>query len=228
MNKNAFKVIPLVIMMILGLLSCKKDKQDDTALADVYVKTISVIGETAFGLEHVVRGNAQMNAVTVSIPGGLTAQLIAYDESKLLYYLEPSLGNGTYTRTPPIAGTYSYRVTFSDGVEKVFTDVLGSGYLPPANITSIAKTSDGLNVQISFDALTGVDYFQISIYLADILEYTSPLQTPPAGNNFAIPLSTIPSFTPGTYTYHLDAIKYQSLDLGTLQAISTATADIAL
>jgi hypothetical protein len=227
MNKNAFNVILLGIMMILGLLSCKKEQQDD-ALADVYVKTITITGQTAFGLEHVVRGSTPMNAVTVSLPGGLTAQLTALDDSKLIYFLEPSTGTGTYTRNPPTAGIYSYTVTFSDGTVKVVTDVLGSGYLPPPNITSIAKTSDGLNVQIAFDALTGVDYFQVSIYLGDELEYTSPLQTPPAGNNFVIPLSTIPSFTSGTYTYHLDAIKYQSLTEGTLQAISSSTVDITL
>lgn len=218
----------MLTIMILGLLSCKKDVQNDDAMADVYVKTITVTGQTAFGLEHIVRGGAEMNSVTVTLPGGSAQQLIAYDSSKLLYYFAPSLGDGTFTRTPPTTGTYSYKVTFSDGIQKVFTDVLGSQYLPPANITSIAKTSDGQNVQLNFDALPGANYFQISIYLGEDLLYTSDLQTPPAGNNFVIPLSVIPSFTPGTYTYHLDAVIYQSITTGQLQAISTATADVTL
>jgi hypothetical protein len=228
MEKKAIKVPILVMLMFLVLFSCKKDSRNDNAVADVYVKSILVDGEPFFGLVHYVVGYEAMTSVTVDPPSGTTEPLTAYDSGKTIYYIEPTLALGTYSTTPPAHGTYSYLVTFDDAVEKTVTDELGATYLLPASIISIAKTSDNQSVRLTWEAVSGVEYYQLSISKDGNVLYTSQLFIPPTGNTIDIPLSYIPSYNPGTYSYQLDAIDYDSLETGKLQAISSASVSIDL
>jgi hypothetical protein len=228
MKKKAFKVPVLVILVILVLFSCKTAKQNDNAAADIYVKSIIFDGEPVYGLAQYVIGYAVMNTVTVTAPGGAIDQLTAYDVSKMIYYSEPSIAMNTYSTTPPTPGTYSYGITFDDGIQKVVTDNLGTSYLLPATITSISKSTNSQSVILNWEPLLGVDYFQLSISKAGTVVYTSDPFVPPTGNTLTIPIGLITSFTPGTYTYQLDAIKYASLQTGNIQAISSASTTIDL
>jgi hypothetical protein len=224
MKTNAVKVPFLIMMLLLVFISCKKDKPNDNAEADVYVKSILFNGEPVFGLVQYVFGYAAMSSVTVQYPGGASDQLIAYDTEKTVFYSEPVVALGTYTGTPPEPGTYSYKVTFKDGIEKVFTNDLSSIYLLPPTITSLAKTAGSQSVSMSWEPLAGVEYFQLSIYKDGAIQYTSNPFTPPTENSLVISLSLIPSYTPGTYNFQLDAIAYEPGNTGKLQAISSASA----
>jgi hypothetical protein len=223
MKTNAVKVPLLIMMLLLVLISCKKDKPNDTAEADVYVKSILSDGEPVFGLVQYVFGYAVMSSVTVQSPSGSSDQLSAYDTGKTVFYSEPAVALGTYSGTPPEPGTYNYNVTFEDGIEKVFTNELSSIYLLPPTISSIGKSSDSQSVTMSWEPLTGVEYFQLSIYKNGTIEYTSNLFTPPSTNTLVVPLSVIPSYSPGVYNFQLDAIAYESGSSGKLQAISSAS-----
>jgi hypothetical protein len=228
MKKKATRVSVLVTMILLILLSCKKDKTNDNAVADVYVKSILSDGEPVFGLAHYVLGYAAMTSVTVSTPVGMTDPLNAYNTGKTIFYIEPSLALGTYTGTPPSPGTYSYGITFNDGIEKVITDDLGATYILPASITSIVKSSNNQSVIMSWEPLAGAEYFQVSIYKEGTWQWTSSAFPPPTGNTTSIPLSVIPSYSPGSYTYQLDAVNYASAETGNFQAISSASVTIDL
>jgi hypothetical protein len=226
--KNNIRIPVLIIMMLLVSFSCKKAKQNDNAAADVYVKSIIFDGEPVYGLAQYVIGYAAMTEVTVTAPGGAIDRLTAFDVSNMIYYSEPTVAMGTYTLTPPTPGTYSYGITFDDGIKKVVTDNLGANYLSPATITSFTKASDSQSVIMNWEPLSGVDDMQLSISKAGTIVYTSQPFVPPSGNTLTIPIGLIPSFTPGSYTYQLDAIKYESLQTGNLQAISSAVATIDL
>lgn len=230
MKKKAMRVPVLVIMMLLVLLSCNKDnKPDDNAEADVYIKSVLIDGVPVFGIAHYVLGYATMNAVTVDLPGGMTDQLNAYDAGKKIFYIEPSIAEGTYSNNVPEPGIYYYNVTFSDGVESVFINQLTSSYLLPAEITSVVKSSDSQSVILSWAPVAGVEYFQLSIYKEGALKFSSPPFTPPTGNSIDIPISIITSpYMPGSYTIQLDAIDYESLETGKLHAISSASSSIVL
>jgi hypothetical protein len=228
MKKKVIRVPVVVMMILLVMFSCKKDSRNDNATADVYVKSILVDGEPFFGLVHYVVGYEAMTSVSVDPPGGTTEPLIAYDSGKTIYYIEPTLALGTYSTTPPTHGTYNYLVTFDDAVEKTVTDELGDTYLLPASIISIAKTSDNQSVRLTWEAVTGVEYYQLSISKNGTVVYTSQLFIPPTGNSIDIPISYIPSYDPGTYSYQLDAIDYASLETGKLQAVSSASVTIDL
>jgi len=228
MKRKEIKVPVLILMLFLSILSCKKDSVTHDVAADVYVKSILNDGEPVFGLVQYAAGSSAISAVAVSNPNGIIEQLSAYDANKLTYYFEPTLALGGYSTTPPIPGTYSFGITFTDGVEKVVTNTLGAVYLLPANITSLVKLTDSQTVRLTWDAVTGVQYYQLSIIKTGSNVYTSQLFTPPTGNTVDIPISLIVSFTGGTYTYQLDAIKYESAESGLVQSISSASADVDL
>jgi hypothetical protein len=228
MKMKLIKFPVIAILILTGFSECKKDKIQDGAVADVFVKSVLLDGEPVFGLSHYVAGYTPISSAIVSTPGGLTDQLSPYDASYMTFYLEPTIGLGTYSTTPPAPGTYSYGVTFKDGVEKVVTNVLGDTYLLPPAISSITKLADNANVRLTWAAVVGVDYYQLSILKDGSFVYTSPVFTPPTVNFIDIPISWIPSFTPAMYTYELDAIKYEAVGSSSLQSISSATIPIDL
>ncbi len=228
MKKHSINLSVFLIIILLGLLSCKKDKPIDLADADVYVNSVLSDGEPVFGLSHRVVGYAAMTAVTVESPGGTTDQLSAYDAGKTIFYSDPVLQLGTYSSTPPEPGTYSYSVTFQDGTEKVFTNELSALYLLPPTIISINKSTSGQSVIISWEPVTGAQYFQVSIYKDGSFVSYGPGFAPPNGNSFEVSLSYIPSYTPGTYTFQLGAMLYESDGSGKVQAVSSASQSIDL
>lgn len=228
MKKNEVKVPFLIMILLLALISCQKDKVNDSADADVYVKSVFNDGEPVFGLVQYVFGYSAMSSVLVQSPGGMTDQLSAYNTGKTTYYSEPSIGLGTYSGTPPTPGAYVYDVTFEDGIGKSYTNELGADYLLPPSITSITKSTGSQSVTMIWEPLTGAEYFQLSILKDATTLYTSNPFTPPSGNTIDIPLSFIPSYTPGVYTYQLDAVIYESDGSGKIQAVSSASVSIEI
>ena len=218
----------LVIVILLSFTACKKISNSNTAAADVYVKAILSGGVPVFGVTEYVIGSNTMNSVSVHTPDGLTGNLDAYDTSGTSYYREPLAGTSDYSLIPPTTGEYSFGVTFSNGEEKVVTNVLGSSYLLPATITALTESADGQSVTMSWNALTGADSFQLSISKGGTVVYASQAFTAPLTNSLSIPINLIPTFIAGVYTYELDAVKYESASSNLFQAVSTATMDVAL
>jgi len=67
--------------MFLVLLSCKKDGQNDDAVADVYVKSILADGNLFLAL-YTMWWVCTDDAVTVNPPGGMMEPLNAYSTTK--------------------------------------------------------------------------------------------------------------------------------------------------
>lgn len=218
----------LVIVILLSFSACKKESSSNTAAADVYVKAILSGGVPVFGITEYVIGNNSMNSVMVHTPDGLIGQLDAYDTSGTAYFRDPVEGTSDYSATPPVAGEYSFGVTFSNGEEKVVSNTLGASYLLPANITALTESADKSSVKMTWDPIVGADYLQLSIKKGDAVVYASQAFTAPATNSIDIPIVFIPAFAAGIYTYELDAIKYESTTSNLFQAVSTASMDIAL
>jgi hypothetical protein len=225
--KNKTIVAPaLVIMILLVSLSCKKEKRNDTAAVDVYAKSVLSDGNPVYGLVHTVLGHAVIAEVTVTTPGGTTQQLTG-DSQKLIFYNLP-LTPDSYSATPPQPGTYIYDITFDDGVKQVVTNELGADFLTPPIITSIAKSADGLSVNLTWEELPGVEYFELTIYRQKTVLFTSKF-APVSGNTINIPKAVITDFLPGwSYKYQLDAFIYESQQTGQLQSASSASVSITL
>jgi len=229
--KTMIKVPALILLMLLGLMACKKDKRVDDAVADVYVKSMSVDGQIEYALAHYVLGQSSIATVTVSMPDATIGHLSTYDNSNTLFYLEPTT-NSSYSATLPPSGTYTYTVRFDDGVEKTVTDVLGSGCIAPPNITTLSKSDDGTKLMMRWDPLTGAEYYRYFISKDGTAIYNSNLFSlaNTSDNYIEIPTYLISSYLNGTQTYTIElaAFKYQSLDDGKIESASTTTTQIVL
>jgi hypothetical protein len=216
MNKKAIRVSALVIMILLVSLSCKKEpRNDDTAIADVYVRSILSGGVPVYGLSQYVWGHAPITKVIVTNPDGTTNKLLANGP---MMFLNEYVLYETYSATLPMPGTYIFNITFDDGVLKVVTNELGPDFLPPATITSIAKSADGRSVNMSWQELPGVDSLRVIIEGIVYPEFDTGEFAPISGNTINIPLY------PGwTYDYTLTATKYESGKTGLLQSVSIAS-----
>lgn len=226
--KIKMKLPVLILLMGLSLLACQKEKRLDDGVADVYVKTILIDGQPAYAIAHYVLGYSALSSVTVYNPDATTEQLASYDNSYTLFYSEPSLSS--YSLTMPSAGTYSYKARFDDGIEKTLTDQVSGTFILPPTITSIAKTEDNARVKLIWAPLTGAEYYRFSISKNGTNVYTSQIfaLVDNTANTIEVPITVIPSYASGTYTFELAAYKYQSLTDGKIQSMSTTTADIAL
>lgn len=226
--KIKMKTPALISLMLLSLLACKKESRLDDAVADVYVKTILIDGQPAYGLAHYLMGYSAISSVTLTNPDATTEPLTSYDNSNTLFYSEPSVSNGSYSPTMPSQGIYTYKVRFDDGVEKIYSDQVSGTFIVPPTITSIAKTEDDKRVKLTWAPLSGAEYYRLFISKNGSVVFSSDLFTPTNENSIDPLISIIPSFTSGTYTFELVAFKYQSLSEGKIQSASSASADIDL
>lgn len=226
--KTKMKIPVLILLMGLGLMACQKEKRLDDGVADVYVKTILIDGQPAYALAHYLLGYSGISSVTVYNPDATTEQLSSLDNSNTLFYSEPSLSS--YSLTMPSTGTYSYKVRFDDGVEKTFTDQVSGTFLLPPTITTIVKTEDNARVKLVWGPLTGAEYYRFSISKNGTTVYTSQIfaLVDNTANTIEVPITVIPSYASGTYTFELAAYKYQSLADGKIQSMSTTTANVDL
>jgi hypothetical protein len=229
MKKQGLRISALILLVVVGLMGCKKDSRSDEAVADVYIKSVLNDGQPVFGLAHYVFGYSAIKSVSVNMPDQTMDQLNPYDETGTVFYSEPTPMNGSYSSVIPAKGTYNYGVKFTDGVEKVFKDELEDKYLLPPDITSISKSADNSKVTLKWATLTGAEYYQFTIKKTGLNVYSSQVFAITSSENYLdIPLSIIPSFSAGTYTFELNAFKYHSVNKSSLQAVSTASADIDL
>ena len=228
MKIKLLKFSVFVIIIFISLSACKKASDLNTAVADVFVRSIISDGEPVYGLAQYVSGSSAISSVTVHTPDGLTDQLNAYDSNNTTFYSEPLIALGTYYHTHPVPGEYSYGVTFSNGNEQVVKNTLTAGYLLPADIVSCAKTTDGLYLRTTWSPLLSANAYRFVITKAGSVVFTSEYFEYPTTGHKDLGMSNLYSFTPGTFTLELEAILVESTDNSLLQAVSSASISVDL
>ena len=222
----------LVALILLGLSGCEKAKVTNEATADVFVKAVkNAQGVTVYTAIHSVFSYNVMKSVKVTSSDGTIVQLTNYENGGNSFYNAPAIAD--YTTTPPTASTYTYLVTFNDGEEITYTNSLTSSSLLPANITSLAKNTAGDSVYVKWDAIATTHAYQLKIMKGTTEIYTpsafadasSPLK---ASLRLGFPVSYFTASGSGTYTFEITGLLFETTAYTYIQAISTASADIAL
>lgn len=227
LKMKKLKLLVLVILILGGLSSCHKYSPTDGASVDVFVRSILANGQLYFAPTYDATGTDAMKSIGVHSPDGITDSLFSFDSSYLYFHKEPSVGLGDYSTTRPAAGTYTFDIKFNDKVEKSFTNELSSIYLLPATIVSIAKATDINAVKLTWEAVTGAEAYQLLVYKAGVLIFSSQYLDP-AGTTVNLPISYISAYQPGTFTFELDAISFESATSSQIQAVSSTTSNIDL
>lgn len=225
-------VITLAALIMLGLSGCEKAKVVNVAAGDVFIKAIkNDQGATVYTAIHSVFSYNTIKSVSAKSPDGTSVSLINYQNIGNSFYNDPPIAD--YTANIPTVGAYTYTVDFNDGEQILYTNTLSSATLQPANITSLAKNAAGDSIYISFDAIPDVNFYQIKVHKGDTqVFYADNLSdsSSPKKVNLRYPfgLNSLTSSISGTYTFEITGLLYESSAYDYLQAISTATKDIAL
>jgi len=236
-------IILLISFILYGLAGCEKATIVDQATADAFIQSIKNPTDTAqvvFAVVHSVFSYNRMTSVTViapitaASPDSITTNLINYANMGNSFYNNP-----VYSVSLPTPGSYTYDVTFKDGQAISFNNTLTYNILIPPNITFLAKNATPDSIDISWNAVTNAQAYQVKVtkgtltgpsaiqvfYVAPFIDLSSPLRT---NLTIGVPLSTVLSYGAGTYTFEVDALLYESTVGGSLQAIGTSTQAITL
>jgi hypothetical protein len=224
--------LALIALILIGLSGCEKGSDTNVATADAFVKSIkNAQGATVFAVIHSVFSYNGMTSVKVTGPDGTVKQLTNYENGGISFYNEPV--DADYSATIPTAGTYTYLVTFKNGEEITYTNALSSNAILPAIITSLAKTTKGDSVYISWNAIANTHAYQIKVTQGTTVIYSSsPFvdNSSPKQSNLKVgfSLNSLTSNVAGTYTFSLGGLLYETTAYDYLQAISTTTQNIVL
>jgi len=209
-------------VILTGISACQKASNSDNAAADVFIITFLNQGEPFFQLAHQVQGTDAMKSVTVQTPEGEIDSLKSYDTSYLSYHLE----SADSSSVPPTPGTYNYTVKFNDGIIKTFTNDLGTSYLTPPVILSLAKSTSSNSIALTWTTVTNAHAYAVVVTSSTgKLAYSTPAYIDPSQTEFDVPTTYFSS--PGTYKFELRAYLFEATPPA-IQAISKSSMSIAL
>jgi len=225
-------LLTIVALIMVVLLGCEKAKIQNQATADVFVKAIkNSQGATVYAIVHSVFSYNVMTGVSVKSPSGATMQLTNFENGGNSFFNQTT--DADYLPVPPAVGNYVYSVKFTDGEELSYTNSLSSSVIEPANITSLAKSANGDSIYIKWDAILNTHAYQIKV-----MKGTTQVFNQPAFADVSVPLkqnlrmgwylANLNSSGPGTYTFELDGLLFESSSYDYIQAISTSTKNISL
>jgi hypothetical protein len=224
--------LALWALIMLGLSGCEKIKIQNEASADVFIKAIkNAEGIIVYAPLHSVFSYNTITSASVKSPDAKTMQLANYDNSGNSFFNEPQAAD--YLTSIPATGSYTYTVLFSDGEEKTYTNSLSSAIISPANITSLAKTANGDSVYIKWDAIANVHAYQLKItkgtsqiyYQTPFSDGSVPLKS---SLKIGFLVSSLNSSGPGTYTFDLSGLLFETTAYDYLQAVSSSTKNVEL
>lgn len=224
--------ITLIILAVFALAGCEKQTVEKTASADVLVKAIkNAAGNIVYTTIHSVFSYNKMTSVTVLSPSGKTQQLINFANAGNSFFNQPA--ESEYTTTPPPVGTFNYSVKFDGGEEKVYNNSLSSAIVQPAEITSLAKNAMGDSVYIYWKAIADADGYQMKVMKDSTqIYYQQPFQDVSNPKKLVLrlglPIAVFSTTGPGTYTFEISGLLYESTAYQYLQAISTSSQNIVL
>jgi len=224
--------ITLIILALFALAGCEKQAVDKTASADVLVKAIkNAQGNTVYTTIHSVFSYNKMTSVGVIAPGGRTFELTNFANAGNSFFNQPA--ETDYSSNPPTVGTYNYTVRFEGGEEKIYYNSLSSAVVQPAEITSLAKNAMGDSVYIYWKAIADTDGYQMKVMKDSTqIYYQQPFQDVSNPKKLVLrlglPIAVFSPTGPGTYTFEISGLLYESTAYQYLQAISTSSQNIVL
>lgn len=218
----------LVIMILLVISSCKKAEPVNDLTADVFIRSLTDNGQLAFSTVFSVTSSNTISKVTVDIPGGSSFYLTDRDGTGTAFFKDTSMAGSAYSQVPAVAGIYNYHVTFTTGEEKLYTNALSGDYLLPPTIDSLYKKPDGMTLRLKWEPVAGAQAYQIRISSGQnqILPWREFVD--PSGMYTEHLISDFAYYLPGTVTFELRAVLYESADHKYVQSVSYTLKSIDL
>jgi hypothetical protein len=225
--KNISLSFVVILIMLFGF-SCKKSDTPRDATADVFARSLLYNGIIGYSTVHSVTSYSPMTAVSVEAPGGVTFRLTDQDGTGTAFLKDTSMAGLYPSQQPPLTGDYTYHVTFSNGEQKIYTNNLANDFLLPPVIDSLYVKPDGITLRLKWEPVTGAGAYQIRISSGQNIIMPWLQFAEVSGMYTERLIATFAYYLPGTLTFELRAVKYESSDEKYVQAISSAAASIDL
>jgi hypothetical protein len=222
-----FSISVLVIFILLVISSCKKNNSND-ATVDVFARSWLKNGSLAYSTVHSVVSINPMTAVTVDVPGAVSFSLSKSDGPGTSFFKDTSMEGSAPSHVPPVTGIYTYHVKFANGEQKLYTNDLTNDFLLPPVIDSLYIISDGLSLRFKWEPVEGAQSYEIRISSGqnEIFPWMELLD--PSGMHTERLIAYFAYYLPGTITFELRAVKYESEEKKYVQALSYSSASIDL
>jgi len=218
----------MVVSVLLFIFSCKKTDTAQDASADVFIRSLNFNGSVAFSAVYSLTSYSTISGVTVEIPGGYSFHLADHDGTGTAFYKDTSMEGLGYSHSPAAAGIYNFHVSYTNGEEKLYTNTLSSDYLLPPVIDSLYRKPDGITLRLKWSPVAGAQAYQIRISsgqneIRPWLEFSEA-----TASYYETLISNFYFYLPGTITFEIRAVKYESDTKELVQAISYSSASIDL
>ena len=221
-----YKLFISFLIVFGAFSSCKKNETVEDITADVFVRSLNYNGILAYSVVHSVTSYEGMSKVTVDVPGGTSFNLSDLYNNGLVFFKDTSMAGSGYTQEPPAPGVYTYRVTFKNGEEKIYTNSLASNYLLPPVIDSLYKKPDGISLRLKWQPVAGADAYRIRISSGqnEILPWVEFIEPQFYYERL---ISNFSPWLPGTLTFEVRAVDYEQ-DEYRIQSMSYTSSQIDL
>jgi hypothetical protein len=217
-----------IILLLVGF-SCKKSNTPNEATADVFARSLVFNGLVGYSTVHSVTSYSNpMTAVSVTTPGGVTFSLSDQDGTGSAFLKDTSMAGLYPSQQPPETGTYSYHVTFKNGEQIVYTNNLTNNFLLPPVIDSLYIKPEGGIIRLKWQPVAGAQAYQIRVSSGQNVIQGWLQFDDPSGMYTERFISYYSNYLPGTLTFELRAVLYESEVEKYAQAISYASKSIDL
>lgn len=218
----------VIISFLLVISSCRKSTKSNDAIADVFGRSWVYGADVGYSTVHSVISSNPMTSVSVNVPGGVTFNLAESNVAGTAFFKDTSMVGALPNHEPPTPGIYTYNVKFANGEQKVYTNNLTNDFLLPPVIDSLYITKDGLSLRLKWEPVAGAQTYELRISsgqneIFPWMEFGDP------SNMYTERLiAYFIYYLPGTITFELRALKYESAEKNYVQAMSYTSKSIDL
>lgn len=208
MKKFIFFSLLIFTFVSATLTSCNDGETTPEATTGVIVRSVMRNGVAVYATVHQVLSNLPMDTVLVTDPSGTVYGLHKNIGNPYDFILDPAIEQ--YSATPPTEGPFSYKVSFSNGQEKVYANSIQDPYiLPSQNITVTKATVNNQEALVlAWDAVPNAEAYSFTVSSGDTrIYYSDQLFTLASGENGRInfPLSGFSGYTGQTIQFKVVA-----------------------
>jgi len=171
MTKTAISKL-LITGSLIGLLySCVDLDVEKQYLADAYISTKIIDGDTLFAIESCIQANDIMTGVKMKNPDSIEVNLKKISAS----YYEYIVADSFFTSQQPHTGNYIFSVFFADETAVTTVDNLTADIIKPTQIKEVKINNVDKIVSVEWIKNDKAVYYTVKILKNDTILYSSGL-----------------------------------------------------
>jgi hypothetical protein len=203
-----------IVMTVILMTSCNKKDEQATGVGDVLIVSKLSGTNVVYGISIYAYTFSSFESVKAvsSADAGKSYTLKANQGYKTNFYYETP--ESEFTTTKPIASTYNFTATFSNGVTQTFQNVLTDEALPIPTFEKCEYSAANYQLELKWTLIENASSYSINIFDDSKLVFGSP-ELANTQNLYAISAAGggwAAGFTPEfgkTYTVRLFAYLYE-------------------